>query len=138
MVEKLKRALSGKVVLALLYGGAGEGLRLEGGLRRGCAHGAGVRPVQAGGLVVDVAEALGVPEELVDVVCIDALPPEHALEALSGVPAIVGDPALLLDLKLKVLQQLLDLEEGLRSCGVAPRSPPLRAPEGRVEERRVG
>jgi hypothetical protein len=36
------------------------------------------------------------------------------------------------------LQQLLDLEEGLRSCWEAPRSPPLRAPEDRVEERRVG
>jgi uncharacterized protein YutE (UPF0331/DUF86 family)/predicted nucleotidyltransferase len=138
MVEKLKRALSGKVVLALLYGGRAKGYALKGDYDVAVLMEQGCDLYKLGGLVVDVAEALGVPEELVDVVCIDALPPEHALEALSGVPVIVGDPALLLDLKLKALQQLLDLEEGLRSCGVAPRSPPLRAPEGRVEERRVG
>jgi predicted nucleotidyltransferase len=138
MVEKLKRALSGKVVLALLYGGRAKGYALKGDYDVAVLMEQGCDLYKLGELVVDVAEALGVPEELVDVVCIDALPPEHALEALSGVPVIVGDPALLLDLKLKALQQLLDLEEGLRSCGVAPRSPPLRAPEGRVEERRVG
>jgi uncharacterized protein YutE (UPF0331/DUF86 family)/predicted nucleotidyltransferase len=138
MVEKLKRALSGKVVLALLYGGRAKGYALKGDYDVAVLMEQGCDLYKLGGLVVDVAEALGVPEELVDVVSIDALPPEHALEALSGVPVIVGDPALLLDLKLKALQQLLDLEEGLRSCGVAPRSPPLRAPEGRVEERRVG
>jgi uncharacterized protein YutE (UPF0331/DUF86 family) len=138
MVEKLKRALSGKVVLALLYGGRAKGYALKGDYDVAVLMEQGCDLYKLGELVVDVAEALGVPEELVDVVCIDALPPEHALEALSGVPVIVGDPAPLLDLKLKALQQLLDLEEGLRSCGVAPRSPPLRAPEDRVEERRVG
>jgi len=138
MVEKLKRALSGKVVLALLYGGRAKGYALKGDYDVAVLMEQGCDLYKLGELVVDVAEALGVPEELVDVVCIDALPPEHALEALSGVPVLVSDPALLLDLKLKALQQLLDLEEGLRSCGVAPRSPPLRAPEGRVEERRVG
>jgi hypothetical protein len=138
MVEKLKRALSGKVVPALRTGGRAKGYALKGDYDVAVLMEQGCDLYKLGELVVDVAEALGVPEELVDVVCIDALPPEHALEALSGVPVIVGDPALLLDLKLKALQQLLDLEEGLRSCGVAPRSPPLRAPEGRVEERRVG
>lgn len=138
MVEKLKRALSGKVVLALLYGGRAKGYALKGDYDVAVLMEQGCDLYKLGELVVDVAEALGVPEELVDVVCIDALPPEHALEALSGVPVIVGDPALLLDLKLKALQQLLDLEEGLRSCWKAPRSPPLRAPEDRVEERRVG
>jgi hypothetical protein len=138
MVEKLKRALSGKVVLALLYGGRAKGYALKGDYDVAVLMEQGCDLYKLGGLVVDVAEALGIPEELADVVCIDALPPEHALEALSGVPVIVGDPALLLDLKLKALQQLLDLEEGLRSCWVAPRSSPLRAPEGRVEERRVG
>jgi uncharacterized protein YutE (UPF0331/DUF86 family) len=138
MVEKLKRALSGKVVLALLYGGRAKGYALKGDYDVAVLMEQGCDLYKLGELVVDVAEALGVPEELVDVVCIDALPPEHALEALSGVPVIVGDPAPLLDLKLKALQQLLDLEEGLRSCWTAPRSPPLRAPEDRVEERRVG
>jgi hypothetical protein len=138
MVEKLKRALSGKVVLALLYGGRAKGYALKGDYDVAVLMEQGCDLYKLGELVVDVAEALGIPQELVDVVCIDALPPEHALEALSGVPVIVGDPALLLDLKLKALQQLLDLEEGLRSCWKAPRSPPLRAPEGRVEERRVG
>jgi uncharacterized protein YutE (UPF0331/DUF86 family) len=138
MVEKLKRALSGKVVLALLYGGRAKGYALKEDYDVAVLMEQGCDLYKLGELVVDVAEALGVAEELVDVVCIDALPPEHALEALSGVPVIVGDPALLLDLKLKALQQLLDLEEGLRSCWIAPRSPPLRAPEDRVEERRVG
>jgi predicted nucleotidyltransferase len=109
MVEKLKRALSGKVVLALLYGGQAKGYALKGDYDVAVLMEQGCDLYKLGELVVDVAEALGVPEELVDVVCIDALPPEHALEALSGAPVIVGDPALLLDLKLKTLQQLLDL-----------------------------
>ena len=123
IVEKLKRALSGKVTLALLYGGRAKGYALKGDydvavlMERGCDL------YKLGGLAVDVAEALEVPEELVDVVCIDALPPEHALEALSGVPVIVSNPALLFELRFKALLQLLDLEEGVKICERTPSRP---------------
>ena len=65
-----------------------------------------------GELAVDAAKALGVPEESIDIVCIDMLPPEHVLEALSGAPIIIDDPAQFFELKYKVMLQLLDLEEG--------------------------
>ena len=120
MVEKLKRALSGKVTLALLYGGRAKGYALKGDYDVAVLMERGCDPYKLGGLAVDVAEALGVPEELVDVVCIDALPPEHALEALSGVPVIVSNPALLFELKFKVLLQLLDMEEGVKICERTP------------------
>jgi len=123
VVEKLKRALSGKVVLAFLYGGRAKGYALKGDYDVAVLMEQGCDLYKLGELVVDAAEALGVPEELVDVVCIDALPPEHALEALSGVPVIVDNPALLFELRFKALLQLLDLEEGVRICERTPPRP---------------
>jgi uncharacterized protein YutE (UPF0331/DUF86 family) len=49
MVEKLKRALSGKVVLALLYGGRAKGYALKGDYDVAVLMEQGVRPVQAWG-----------------------------------------------------------------------------------------
>jgi len=68
---------------------------------------------ELGDLVVDAAKALGVPEESIDIACIDMLPPEHVLEALSGVPIIIDDPAQFFELRYRSILQLLDLEEDI-------------------------
>lgn len=111
VVEKLRNVLSGRVLLAFLYGGRVKGYTLKGDYDIAVLMKPQCNLYDLGELVVDIAKALGVPEEVIDVVCIDVLPPEHALEALSGIPIIIDDPAKLFELKYKAILQLLDLEE---------------------------
>jgi hypothetical protein len=49
----------------------------------------------------------------VNVKCIDMLPPEHALEALDGIPIVVNSPTLAFNLKYGMLVELLDIKEGI-------------------------
>ena len=112
-VEKLRSVLSGRVLLAFLYGGRAKGYTLKGDYDIAVLMKPQCDLYELGGLVVDVAKALGVPEESIDIVCIDMLPPEHVLEALSGVPIIIDDPAQFFDLRYRSILQLLDLEEDI-------------------------
>jgi len=68
--------------------------------------------------VVDLAEALGVGEELVDLLALDDSPPELVLEALEGIPILVEDPALVFELRLRAMMEYLDLREGMRAFGL--------------------
>jgi uncharacterized protein YutE (UPF0331/DUF86 family)/predicted nucleotidyltransferase len=111
VVEKLRNVLSGRVLLAFLYGGRVKGYTLKGDYDIAVLMKPQCNLYDLGELVVDIAKALGVSEEVIDVVCIDVLPPEHALEALSGIPIIIDDPVKLFELKYKAILQLLDLEE---------------------------
>lgn len=111
--EKVRRALEGRVVLAYLYGGRAKGYALKGDYDIAVLLKGPCDPYELGEVAVDVAKALGAKEEDVDVVCLDALPPEHVLEALEGVP-IVDEPGLAFELKVKALLQLLDLAESER------------------------
>jgi len=110
VIEKLKRVLEGKVVLAYLYGGRAKGYALKGDYDIAVLLKGPCDLYEIGEIAVEIAEALGAREEEVDVVCLDALPPEHVLEALEGLP-IVDEPRLAFELKVKALLQLLDLEE---------------------------
>jgi uncharacterized protein YutE (UPF0331/DUF86 family) len=119
VVEKIKKVLEGRVVLAYLYGGRAKGYSLKGDydiavlLKEPCDL------YEIGEIVVEVAEALGVKEEDVDVVCLDALPPEHVLEALDGLP-IIDEPRLAFELKVRALLLLLDMEESERFTNLRP------------------
>jgi len=113
ILEKLRNVLSGRVLLAFLYGGRAKGYALKGDYDIAVLMKPRCDLYELGELVVDAAKALGVPEESVDIVCIDMLPPEHVLEALSGVPIIIDDPAQLFELKYRAILQLLDLEEDI-------------------------
>jgi len=113
VIEKLKRVLEGKVVLAYLYGGRAKGYALKEDYDIAVLLEGPCDLYALGEIVVEIAEALEVREEDVDVVCLDALPPEHVLEALEGLP-IIDEPRLAFELKVKALLQLLDLEESKR------------------------
>jgi len=113
LVEKLRSVLKGRVKLAFLYGGRTMGYSLKGDYDIAVLIEHGCDLYRLGELVVDIAKTLGVPEENIDIVCLDALPPEHLLEALGGV-AIVSNSALLFELRYRAMLQLLDLEENSR------------------------
>jgi uncharacterized protein YutE (UPF0331/DUF86 family)/predicted nucleotidyltransferase len=110
VVEKLRSVLSGRVLLAFLYGGRVKGYTLKGDYDIAVLMKPQCNLYKLGELVVDIAKALGVSEEIIDTVCIDMLPPEHVLEVLSGIPIIIDDPVQLFELKYKAILQLLDLE----------------------------
>ncbi len=116
VIEKVRRILEGKVVLAYLYGGRSKGYALKGDYDIAVLFRGPCDLYALGEIVVEIAKALGVREDDVDVVCLDALPPEHVLEALEGLP-IIDEPRLAFELKVKALLQLLDLEgsKGLAS-----------------------
>ncbi|MCR6668698.1 MAG: DUF86 domain-containing protein [archaeon YNP-WB-040] len=113
LAKKLRSVFSGRVLLAFLYGGRVKGYTLKGDYDIAVLMKPQCNLYMLGELVVDAAKALGVAEEDVDIVCIDMLPPEHVLEALSGIPIIVDDHAKLFELKYRAILQLLDLEEDM-------------------------
>jgi hypothetical protein len=115
LVEKLRQVLKGRVAIALLYGGRTKGYTLKGDYDIAVLMEPRCDLYKLGKLAADIAEALGVPEEKVDIVCLDSLSPEHALEALDGKPIIVESPAQLFELKHRVMIQLLDLEEDMKT-----------------------
>ena len=49
----------------------------------------------------------------VDLVCLNSAPPELVVEALEGMPIVKEDEEVF-NLKIRVLMELLDLEENLR------------------------
>ncbi len=113
VVLKLKEVLRGKVLLAYLFGGRVKGYVLKGDYDIAVLMPENYTLYDLGLLQVEIAEALGVEEEMVDLVCLNSAPPELILEALSGVP-IIEDPVTRLELEFKALREMLDLEESLK------------------------
>jgi len=68
---------------------------------------------ELGNFQVDATKVLAVGEEQVDLVCLNSAPPELMVEALEGMPIVEGDEEIF-NLKIRVLMELLDLEENLR------------------------
>ncbi|MGC8543930.1 MAG: hypothetical protein ACP5NQ_08305, partial [Vulcanisaeta sp.] len=64
-------------------------------------------------LQVDIAKALGVDEELVNLVCINDSPPALVLEILDGIPVLDVDDYLVFTLRFRALKELLDLNEDI-------------------------
>lgn len=113
IVEKLRRALRGRVKVAYLYGGRAKGYTLKGDYDIAVLIKGGCDPLKLGELQVTVAEALGVNEDMVDVTCLDASPPKLVLEALEGIP-IIDNPPEVFNMKLKALRLMLDMQEAER------------------------
>jgi len=122
VVKKLRTVLSGRVMLAFLYGGRVKGYTLKGDYDIAVFMEPHCDLYKLGELVVDVAKTLEVPEENIDMTCIDMLPPEHMLEALSGIPIIIEDPTLFFELKYRAMLQLIDLEEDIIYSKIADRA----------------
>jgi len=114
VVERLRDVLRGRVLIAFLYGGRARGYELKGDYDIAVYMEPQCNLYKLGELVIDIAKALDVPEESVDLVCLDMLPPEHVIEALDGVPIVVEDETKLLELRYKALAKFLDIEESMR------------------------
>ena len=113
---RIREVLAGRVLLAYLYGGRVKGYSLKGDYDVAVLLRGPCDPYEVGKLVVDLAKALGIGEDEMDVSCLDVLPPELVVEALSGVP-VVEEPSLAFELRYRALVELLDLEESMRLYG---------------------
>jgi len=113
LVSKLREVLRSRVLLAYLFGGRAKGYTLRGDYDIAVLMPEGYTLFDLGTLQVDVARALGVDEELVDIVCLNSAPQELVVEALSGVP-IVEDPVVRLEVEVKALRELLDMRESMK------------------------
>lgn len=117
MAAKLREVLEGRVKAAFLFGGRAKGYVLRGDVDVAVFFGRPYDLYELGELVVDMADALGVDEGLIDILVLDHAPPELVLEALEGLPILPVKPLLAFELRLRALRELLDLREGLRLLG---------------------
>lgn len=112
-ILKLSEVLKGRVRAAFLFGGFVKGYSIKGDYDLAVLIPKDYGLVELGLIQVDVAEALGVDGDLVDILCLNWAPPKLILEALEGLPIVVEDPAEILELKVRSIIELIDVEEGL-------------------------
>ena len=114
LIAKLREVLEGRVRAAFLFGGRAKGYVLKGDIDIAVLFGRRYDLYELGALVVDIADALGVDEEKIDILVLDDAPPELVLKALDGLPILPVRPVLIFELRLAALRELLDIREGLR------------------------
>jgi uncharacterized protein YutE (UPF0331/DUF86 family)/predicted nucleotidyltransferase len=114
LAGSLGSVFKGRVRVALLFGGRARGYSLKGDYDIAVYFGRPYDLYELGELVVDVASALGVREEQLDVLSLDSAAPEMVLEALGGEPIYVEDDFVLFDLRLRAFMEWLDLQSGLQ------------------------
>ena len=108
LLAKLREVLEGRVKAAFLFGGRAKGYVLRGDVDVAVFFGRPYDLYELGELVVDMADALGVDESLIDLLVLDHAPPELVLEALEGLPILPAKPLLAFELRLRALRELLD------------------------------
>ncbi len=113
-LEKLRHILQGRVKAALLFGGRAKGYMLKADYDIAVYFGRDYSLLELGALAIDIAQALKVDEDRIDLICLDTAPPQLTLEALQGTPIIVDSQETILELKLRALTSLLDIEEAKR------------------------
>jgi len=118
IVSILRNILEGRVRLAYLFGGRAKGYVLKGDYDIAVLMPENYTLYDLGLLQVEIAEALNVDEDRVDLVCLNNASPQLILEALEGIP-IIEDPLARLELEMRALRELLDLEESMRVVGYA-------------------
>jgi len=111
--ERLREVLKGKVKAAVLFGGRAKGYSLKGDYDIAVYFGRPYSLYEVGGLVVDMARALKVPEEEVDVLVMDSAEPKLVLEALEGKQIYTEDQYVLFEVKTKALIKYLDMQSWL-------------------------
>jgi len=119
LAESLGKVFKGRVKAALLFGGRARGYSMKGDYDIAVYFGRPYDLYELGNLVVDVAEALDVHEDQLDVISLDSATPEMVLEALDGKLIYVEDDYILFELRLRALMEWLDLRSGIQaSLGV--------------------
>jgi len=115
LAESLGNVFKGRVRAALLFGGRAKGYSMKGDYDVAVYFGRTHDLYDLGELAVDIAKALKVREDRLDVISLDWSSPEMVLEALDGKPIYVEDDYILFELRLKALMEWLDLRSGMQS-----------------------
>ncbi|MEM2935655.1 MAG: HepT-like ribonuclease domain-containing protein [Candidatus Bathyarchaeia archaeon] len=111
--ECLREVLKGKVKVAVLFGGRAKGYQMKGDYDIAIYFGRSYDLYEVGGLVVNMARALKVSEEEVDVLVMDSAEPNLVLEALEGKRIYAEDQYVLFEVKTKALIKHLDMQSWL-------------------------
>jgi len=119
LMGNLSRVFKGRVRAALLFGGRAKGYSVKGDYDIAVYFGRPFNLYELGELAVDIAEALKVQEDQLDVISLDSATPEMVLEALDGKPIYVENDYILFELRIKAFMEWLDLRSGIQaSSGV--------------------
>jgi len=113
--KKLSKVLKGRVSAALLFGGRAKGYSMKGDYDIAIYFGRPHDLYEIGELVVDIAEALKVSEDQLNVVNLDSATPEIVLEALNGKPIYIENDFILFQLKLRTLMEWLDTQTAIQT-----------------------
>lgn len=114
-VDSLSGVFKGRVRAALLFGGRAKGYSMKGDYDIAVYFGRRFDLYELGELAVDIAEALRVREDQLDVISLDSATPEMVLEALDGKPIYVEDDYILFELRVRALMEWLDLRSGIQA-----------------------
>ena len=119
LMGNLSMVFKGRVRAALLFGGRAKGYSVKGDYDIAVYFGRPFNLYELGELAVDIAEALKVQEDQLDVISLDSATPEMVLEALDGKPIYVENDYILFELRIKAFMEWLDLRSGIQaSSGV--------------------
>lgn len=116
-VEKLSSVLKGRVRVAFLFGGRVKGYVLKGDYDLAVYLRDDYSLLDLGEIHAAVVKELNIPEEKLDLICLNSASPKIVLEALKGIPVIVEDPYDVFLLKTRALIELLDVSEGEKAIG---------------------
>jgi len=114
--KNLQEVFKGRVKAAFLFGGRAKGYSLKGDYDISVYFGRPHDLYDLGELAVDVAKALNVDEDKVDIIDLDSAAPEIVLEALEGIPLFVEEDYAVFELKVKAILELLDIRSGIHAC----------------------
>lgn len=113
--KNLRKVFKGRVKSAFLFGGRTKGYSLKGDYDISVYFGKPHDLYDLGELAVDLAKALNVKEDKVDIVDLDSAAPDIVLEALKGIPLFVEDDYVVFELKVKATLALLDINSGIQA-----------------------
>ncbi|MEM2946968.1 MAG: HepT-like ribonuclease domain-containing protein [Candidatus Bathyarchaeia archaeon] len=114
--KNLRDVFRGRVKAAFLFGGRAKGYALKGDYDISVYFGKPHDLYDLGELVVDLAKAMNIEEDKIDIVDLDSAAPEIVLEALKGIPLFVEDDYVVFELKVKATLALLDMNGGIQAC----------------------
>ena len=115
LTKSLSEVFKGRVKAALLFGSRAADYSMKGDYDIAVYFGRPYDLYELGELAADVAEALKVHEEQLDLIDLDSATPEMMLEALDGKPIYVEDEHILFELRVKAFMEQLDLLNGVQA-----------------------
>ena len=105
----LSKVFKGRVEAAFLFGGRAKGYSMKGDYDVAVYFGRHFDLYELGGLLIDIAEALNISEDQIDLISLDSAPPKMIIEALKGKIIFMEDDYALFKLRLKASLELLDM-----------------------------